>query len=111
MKFRVLVGIHSQDGKVYEAGDIVESDLDLMKIYTCNAKFERVSESVTEIDETDDDFGENVTEKFKGASEMNLMVFHKGHKYTVLNGSTMEPLHKTEITRKDAVVEFIKGLK
>lgn len=108
MKFKIIAGIHTQDGQVYEAGDIVDSDIDLTKAFSC-PKFERLAES--NVDEADEDYGEDVTNAFDGASEMNFRVFHKDRQYTVRHGDTFEALHETKITRKEQVAELLEGLK
>jgi hypothetical protein len=43
MKFKVLNGKHSQDGKVYEAGSVIPSKRDLTKVF--KNKFEKVASS------------------------------------------------------------------
>ena len=112
MKFRIKRGIHTQDGRVYEAGDIVDSDFDLIKAFN-SAKFERVQRPVEVEDEDEEaiDYGLDVTEDFRGATEMNVFVFHKARKYTVLNGDTNEPLHTKPIARKVDVIALIQGLR
>jgi len=49
MKFRVLGGNHSQDGKVFQKGDIVETDKPLDKIMA--NKFVRILEGASATEE------------------------------------------------------------
>ena len=116
MKFRVIRGIHTQDGVVYEANtdhSIVECDFDLVKAFNNNGKFERVTRPIDEVQEASTCvlLKNEVTDDFEGASEMNLGVYFENRQYFVVNMDTNQPVHKTKITDKDAVNEIIKGLK
>jgi len=116
MKFKVIRGIHTEGGQVYEAGtdhNIVESDKDLIKIFNNNGKFERITIPVDQLDQTANCviLKNEVTDDFKGASEMNLQVFFEGRQYFIINVETNQPVHQTKITSKDSVNEVLKGLK
>jgi len=116
MKFKVIRGIHTEDGQVYEAGtdhNIVESDKDLIKIFNNNGKFERITVPVDQVDQTVNTviLKNEVTGEFKGASEMNLQVFFESRQYFIINVETGQPIHKTKISDKDSVVKVINGLK
>ena len=69
-KFKVAEGNHVQGGKVYTKGDVVESDLDLIKLFP--QKFLLVQEQkapaapkvvVKEDDDDDEEYVEEVPEK------------------------------------------------
>jgi len=116
MKFRVIRGIHTQEGKVYEAGsdhNIIESDIDLIKSFNNNGKFERVTAPIDQIEQVTScvTLKNEVTDDFDGCREMNLEVYFEGRQYFVISVKTGQPVHKTKITSKDAVVEILKGLK
>ena len=112
MQFKVLCGLHTQDGHVYKAGEIVESDKDLIKIFNNNGKFERVSVPVDQVESfvkfNNDD---EVTDQFKGCMEMGLKVFHENNEYFVVDNETGKPVHETKITSKETVRTVLEGLK
>jgi len=113
MQFKVIRGIHTQDGVVYEAGtdhDIVESDGDLIKSFNNNGKFERVSVPIETVPNTVL-LKNEVTDDFKGCREMNLQVFFESRQYFIISSETGQAVHKTKITSKDAVNEVLVGLK
>jgi len=113
MKFRVIRGIHTEGGIVYEAGtdnDIVESDGDLIKAFNNNGKFERLTVPVETVANTVL-LKNEVTDDFKGCREMNLQVFFESRQYFVIKSETGQPVHQTKITSKDAVIEILNGLK
>jgi len=116
MKFRVIRGIHTQDGVVYEAGtdhNIVETDIDLIKSFNNNGKFERVTRPVDEVEQVQSTvlLKNEVTDDFNGANEMGLEVYHENRQYFVISKDTGQPVHKTKVTSKEAVLEMIKGMK
>lgn len=113
MKFRIIKGIHSQGGVVYEAGtdhDIIESDIDLIKSFNNNGKFERLTVPIEEI-ETYVKFKNDVSEKFPGCSEMGIKVFHENGQFFVIKEKTGQPIHETKITNKDTVRTLLEGMK
>lgn len=113
MKFKVLRGIHTENGVVYEAGtdhDTIESDIDLIKAFNNNGKFERCTVPVETVSNTVL-LKNEVTDDFKGCREMNLQIFFENRQYFVIKSDTGQPVHKTKITSKDAVNEILTGLK
>ena len=113
MKFEVIRGIHTQNGVVYEAGTdhaIVESDTDLIKSFNNNGKFQRCTVPVETVSNTVL-LKNEVTDDFKGCREMNLQVFFESRQFFVIGSETGQPVHRTKITSKEAVLEILKGLK
>lgn len=111
MKFRVKKGLHMQDGKVYEAGDIVESDKDLTEIFNPD-KFEKAETEVQEVVKTVYvSFKNDVSKEFPGCKETGHSVYHEKNLYYVVKDETGHPIHETKLQHKDTVREIIKGLK
>ena len=116
MKFKVIRGIHTEGGQVYEAGtdhNVIESEHDLIKIFNNNGKFERITIPVDQLDQTANCviLKNEVTDDFKGAKEMNIQVFFESRQYFIINSKTGRPIHKNKVSDKDAVIAIIKGLK
>lgn len=59
-------------------------------------------------DETEPDYGEDVSENFSSAEEKQLQVFKSGKNYTIVKDG--EKLNEDDITRKGDVEEFISNL-
>jgi len=112
MKFRVKCGIHSEAGTIYQAGDIVDSPIDLIKAFNNNGKFERVTVPVDEIESSVNfDSKDEVTDQFKGCKEMNLRVYNENGQYFVVDCETNQPVHETKLTAKETVRTVLEGLK
>jgi hypothetical protein len=126
MKFRLIRGLHVQYGKVYRAGDVVDTESDLVVLF--RNKFERVPELEVEADEIDDDelkrgaahsersaslegYGMDVTADFSAAEPIGLAVYRNGRKYTVVDTAFKRPLHDKPMTKKEDVRAFIDGMK
>lgn len=100
-KFMVVEGQHMElSGKVYDKGQIVNSDLDLDKLFrdkfkkvnknTAQAVAELVDESKDEVVKTEEeeDFGKDVTAEFDVAVNNDLKVYRDKKKgVTIFDGS------------------------
>ena len=86
MKFRLLRGVHVEDGTLYEPNQIVDSSRDLVKLFV--NKFERVTDLDVEADESSvscqvENFGEDVTEEFREADGLNVKVYRDNRRYYI----------------------------
>lgn len=104
-EYRVLAGIHVQDGKTYRAGTrncIVESERDLEKIFP--GKFESVSMRRTRRTSTSGD--EEVDTK-----GVELMIAPKGGGwYDVVNEATGNPVNTRSLRKKEALMMIDKAV-
>jgi len=113
MRFKIIRGLHVQDGEVYEAGkenNIIESSIDLIRAFNNNGKFERVSVPVDQLESTAQ-FHNDVSSEFPGCAEMGMLVFHEGKQYFVVDRETNQPVHKSKITSTGSVRTVLDGLK
>lgn len=116
MKFKLLHGVHYENGMMHEPGDVVDSDKNLMALFV--NRFERISEEEAEKSPTGrpvvekgpvGDLGEDVTEEFPIATNMGLRVFHSGREYRVVDEND-ESLHEHPIFSKIDVKNLLKQM-
>ena len=93
-KFKLLVGTHAgQDKKIFKAGDTVESDMDLAKVFGTD-KFIPESQFQADAEEAAAtalvaERGENVTDDFESAVEAEVEVFKKKGKWAIYESDGM----------------------
>jgi hypothetical protein len=91
MYFKVLAGSHQQDGKTYKVGQIVPSEVNLVKLF--RNKFQQ-AEKPAEVDDETNDVGTapdlSSTLEDKGADNLNINVKDLVKKYGV-NVTTQFP--------------------
>ena len=95
MKFKLVIGSHSDIENTYQAGDVVESEIDLVAVF--GEKFQSVSDEVevrfpseeaqeepVEKEVQEEHVGEDVTDQFDDSKfEDGLKVFKRKRKYFV----------------------------
>lgn len=131
MKYELLAGRHVSRNGVYDKGDIVESDLNLAKLYP--AKFREVKDAIALVPEkssspppTDEGSGdaknsppssgqkslegEDVTNKFPLAEKITgLTIILKDAKYNVYDSGNKELLNTEPFTKEKSVNKFLKA--
>lgn len=110
MRFRILKGQHVEDGQVFEAGDIIETEVDLVKAFGA-PKFQRLDIMLSEEEKAFEDYGVEITSQFNGAKEINKRIFRNGRKYLIIDGADGMPVHKDDITRKQDVISLLRQLR
>ena len=128
-KLKAKVGSHMENGSLYKAGEVVESDKDLACMFP--HKFEVVQAIPQQPHEDatlkttpqpapaveDDDriestqlkslLGSNVTGDFEDALDMGLVVFKKANKYNVAHPDILDESLNTKPLTKLACVKFL----
>jgi len=119
MKFKVLRGKHAQKEKtpkgqpavkIYEAGEVVESDKNLAKIFV--NKFELIGkETSTKKKAAASSEPKNVTADFPTAVEAGLEVYKVGNKWNVLDpdDSTEVATQVKKAEIEPAIEAFLAG--
>jgi len=125
MKFRLKknCGSHVEGGKIYKAGDIIETDNDLAAIFHGKdangnnrpGKFELIhDESLKDTGKEDttrvrpdiappaaNEYGKDVSSEFPTADKVDVLVFEKSKWYTVVDKADGEVLSEKRLRRKD----------
>ena len=127
MLFKVLAGRHTAAKVVYSAGDIVESDRDLVALFGDN-KFQRDLEAEakqkasvskppaeeapkkTSSKKTTTKKPKDVTDKFKSAVDNDLLITKIGKKYFVAEKANPDDILHEDSLKQDEVEEFINEL-
>lgn len=118
-RYKVLAGTHSEGGHRYATGEVFESRIRFGKLFPASGKFEKTDEPVTDKKaqasnfEDDDegnapeDLGEDVTERFADAGDLDLVVYKQGRKYNVTEKGEKTPLNEEPLANMDEVNDFI----
>ena len=116
MKFKILFGSHSDTTKTYQAGDVIESEVDLVAVF--GEKFQSVSDEVqvrfpseepqeepVQEETKEEPVGEDVTNQFDVSNfEDGLKVFKRKRKYFVcIDG---EEINQEGLSKKN-VLPFV----
>jgi hypothetical protein len=115
MRFRLDGGLHRQDDRTYKKGDVIETNLELDKMFARTGKFTRLQEETRSPDNGGEQamalpasqHGTDVTSVVNaGLLETSIRVFQRGSWFYVVDVATGDRLNDKALKR-DQVGHFV----